>query len=504
MDHKLEIGHEEDITPSRDSIQQNVPFEKEPVHHDPHGFPVIPQPSSHKDDPLNWSPALKLSVCLQISWLALLEPLASAVVNPTFLLMGKTFGLTVKEVSYELTVWLVCAGFGPLVVVPFANAYGRRPVYLIGNLLAAIASITAGYCDTWAGIMITRAFNGFGSGAVISMGAATICDLYFVHQRGVYIGIYTLALTSGAHVAPLLGGFIGQSLGWRACFYIPGYIQLGTFVLTLFCLPETLYSKKTPSESTPYLEQTYMQNIMFLRSKIPGGRPKIQDFTRPFKMLRFVAILIPATLYMACFGYGTVLFALTGASLFTKLYGFTTAETGLILSIPLLIGGGIGELSAGWVTDWLSNRHAQRHNGERLPEARLTAIWGALLIPIGLIIEGVCLSHADTVSWVGSAFGMGIANMGLQIATTTIYAYTTDCYRPQSAEVSTILNIFRQIFSCLISFYALPFAERIGIQFAWLTFAMVVVVLLVPVILLRSSGSKWRKLRSQSPLNTET
>ncbi|KAJ5518363.1 hypothetical protein N7453_000785 [Penicillium expansum] len=209
-------------------------------------------------------------------------------------------------------------------------------------------------------------------------------------------------------------------------------------------------------------------------------------------MLRFVAILIPATLYMACFGYGTVLFALTGASLFTKLYGFTTAETGLILSIPLLIGGGIGELSAGWVTDWLSNRHAQRHNGERLPESRLTAIWGALLIPIGLIIEGVCLSHADTVSWVGSAFGMGIANMGLQIATTTIYAYTTD-YAIGMLWIHT--NEFQ---------FSLPFAERIGIQFAWLTFAMVVVVLLVPVILLRSSGSKWRKLRSQSPLNTET
>lgn len=285
-----------------------------------------------------------------------------------------------------------------------------------------------------------------------------------------------------------------------------------------------------------------MQNIMFMRSKVPGDRPKMQDFTRPFKMLRFVAILIPATLYMACFGYGTVLFALTGASLFTKLYGFTTAQTGLILSIPLLIGGGIGELSAGWVTDWLSNRYAQRHNGERLPEARLTAIWGVLLIPIGLIIEGVCLSHADTVSWVGSAFGMGIANMGLQISTTTIYAYATDVsdvfspkkkelcsdkihdhsVRPQSAEVSTILNIFRQIFSCLISFYAsvcsqsvmniytnefrsrLPFAERIGIQFAWLTFAMVVVVLLIPVLLLRVSGSRWRKLPSQLAPDTET
>ncbi|KAJ5688268.1 hypothetical protein N7536_010887 [Penicillium majusculum] len=433
MDHKLEVGHEEDITPSTDCIERNAAFDKELVHHDPHGFPVIPQPSSHRDDPLNWSPALKLSVCLQISWLALLEPLGSAAVNPTFLLMGETFGLTVKEVSY---FWLVSAGFGPLVVVPFANAYGRRPVYLIGNLVAGITSVAAGYCNTWSGVMITRAFNGFGSGAVISMGAATICDLYFVHQRGVYIGIYTLALTSGAHVAPLLGGFIGQSLGWRPCFYILGYIQLGTFVLTLFGLPETLYTAKPSSDSTPYLEQSYMQNIMFMRSKVPGGRPKMQDFTHPFKMLRFVAILIPATLYMACFGYGTVLFALTGASLFTKLYGFTTAQTGLILSIPLLIGGGIGELSAGWVTDWLSNRYAQRHNGERLPEARLTAIWGVLLIPIGLIIEGVCLLHADTVSWVGSAFEMGIANMGLQISTTTIYAYATDTSKRRGIDHS--------------------------------------------------------------------
>ncbi|KAJ5372043.1 hypothetical protein N7517_004049 [Penicillium concentricum] len=385
MDDKLEIGHQEEITCAEDSIQQNSSIDKNPVKHDPQGFPVIPQPSSHGDDPLNWSPKLKLWVCLQISWLALLEPLASAVVNPTFLLMAKTFDLSVKEVSY---VWLVSAGVGPLIVIPFANAYGRRPVYLLGNLLAAVTTIAAGYCDTWAGIMITRAFCGFSSGSVISMGAATICDLYFVHQRGVYLGIYTLALTSGAHVAPLLGGFIGQSLGWRPCFYILGYIQLATFVLNVFCLPETLYTAKRSPDSGPYVEQTYMQNITFRKRKVPGVRPKMRDFARPFEMLKFVSVSLTGTFYMVCFGYGGVIFALTGASLFSKLYGFNTAETGLILSIPLLIGGGIGELSGGWVTDWLSNRHAKKHNGERLPEARLTAIWGALLIPIGLTIEG--------------------------------------------------------------------------------------------------------------------
>ncbi|KAJ5160603.1 uncharacterized protein N7482_007607 [Penicillium canariense] len=494
---KMDVVREEAISPSNEPIQQNQVFHKEPLHRDPHGLPVIPQPTAHKDDPLNWHPALKLSVCLQVSWLALLGPLSAAVANPSFVLMSHTFGLSVEEASYELTVFLVCAGVGPLAVVPFANAYGRRPVYLLGNLIAAITNIIAGYCDTWAGIMITRVFNGLGAGAVIAMGAATICDLYFVHQRGVYMGIYTLALTSGAHVAPLLGGFIAQSLGWRSCFYIPGYIQLGTFVLTLFSLPETRYSAAHRSDSTPYLEQTYFQNLVFKRSKAPGRRPNLRDFYRPFEMLKLVAILCPAVLYMACFGYGTVLFALTGAKLFTTLYGFTTAQTGLMLSIPLLLGGITGEFSAGWVTDWLSNRHAKRNNGDRLPEARLTAIYGALFVPVGVIIEGVCLSHSETVSWVGSAFGMGIANMGLQIATTTIYAYATDV--SSSAEISTIFNAFRQIFSCLISFYAIPFAERIGIQYAWLTFAIIVVILLIPVVFLKFQGPKWRNLPSQKP-----
>ncbi|KAF9894252.1 hypothetical protein FE257_007754 [Aspergillus nanangensis] len=494
---KIELSQVETVADTANGLES-----KRSVALDNHGLPLVPQPTAYKDDPLNWHPALKLAVTLQASWLALLGPMGAAAPNPAFVLMSEAFSMSVVEISYELTIFLVFAGIGPLLTSPFANGYGRRPIYLVGNLVAAVTNVAAGYCDSWAGIMVTRAFNGLGAGATIAMGAATICDLYFVHQRGVYMGIYTLFLTNGAHLAPLLGGFVANSLGWRACFFIPGYIQLGTFVVTLFCLPETLYSSAEDGAetTTPHRDQTYWENLLFKRSRVPGQPPRLQDFIRPFKMLKCVAILFPATLYMTCFGYGSVLFALTGAKLFTHLYGFTTPQTGLMLSIPLLIGCLIGEASAGWVTDWMSNRHARKNNGERLPEARLNAIWGTLLIPIGLIVEGVCLSHANTVGWIGAAFGMGIANLGLQIATTVIYAYTTDCYKPQSAEISTILNVFRQIFSCLISFYALPFGERVGIQYAWLTFALIIVVLLLPVLMLRISGRRWRSHPSQVPV----
>lgn len=84
---------------------------------------------------------------------------------------------------------------------PLANQYGRRPVYLVGNLIAAITNIVPGYCDTWAAIMTTRAINGLTAGSVMAMGAATICDMYFAHQRGVFMGIYTLCLTNGSNVS---------------------------------------------------------------------------------------------------------------------------------------------------------------------------------------------------------------------------------------------------------------------------------------------------------------
>jgi hypothetical protein len=48
--------------------------------------------------------------------------------------------------------------------------------------------------------MVTRAFNGIAAGSTVAIGAATICDLYFQHERGLYMGIYTFFLTNGPHV----------------------------------------------------------------------------------------------------------------------------------------------------------------------------------------------------------------------------------------------------------------------------------------------------------------
>lgn len=164
---------------------------------------------------------LKLFVALQISWMACMGPMSSAVINPAFVPLGKAFHITTIQASYELTVYIIFAGAGPLFFAPFSNVYGRRPIYLLGNLLAGVTNLIAGHCTTWNGILVTRVFNGIGAGSTVAIGGATICDLYFMHERGLYMGIYTFFLTNGPHVAPLIGGYIAQNLGWRWCFNIP-------------------------------------------------------------------------------------------------------------------------------------------------------------------------------------------------------------------------------------------------------------------------------------------
>jgi hypothetical protein len=220
-----------------------------------------------------------------------------------------------------------------------------------------------------------------------------------------------------------------------------------------------------------YAPRSYPDLFLFKRNKAKHKTLGVKDFLKPVFMLKYLSVTIPALYYMTCFGYGTVLFALTGASLFGKLYHFTVAQTGLILSIPLLIGCLIGESSAGWVIDLMVRRYALRNDGHHKPEVRLNALWLAPLLPAGVIIVGVCFSHFKTTSWVGPAFGMGIACLGLQVSTTVVYTYATDvsgslcsyqensaksskCYKPQSAEIASILNVFRQVFSAVISFYA--------------------------------------------------
>lgn len=156
--------------------------------------------------------------------------------------------------------------------------------------------------------------------------------------------------------------------------------------------------------------------------------------------------------YCVVFAYISVLPAVTVAILFTKTYHFHTGIIGLMLGLPLLVGSGLGEFFSRPFSDWAMFRYAKRHDGYRKPEARLPALLASVILcPAGIIIYGVCIEHKT--HWVGTVMGLAIGSFGLQFATTISYTYCSDCYKPQSAEISTLYNFWHQTFAFPLGFY---------------------------------------------------
>ena len=74
--------------------------------------------------------------------------------------------------------------------------------------------------------------------------------------------------------------------------------------------------------------------------------------------------------------------------------------------------------------------------------------------------------------------GIEVAAFGLQIVSTNIFEYVTDCcYKSQSAEISTLLDFWRQRFPFTLGFYMIPFAEATTFGAAWGVFAIIDAVL---------------------------
>ena len=69
---------------------------------------------------------------------------------------------------------------------------------------------------------------------------------------------------------------------------------------------------------------------------------------------------------------------------------------------------------------------------------------------------------------------------------------TVHADKPQAAEVSTVINLFRQIFAFSIGFYALPFGEGDGFDVAWGTFDAINFATWVPLLLLLWKGEAIR------------
>lgn len=332
-----------------------------------------------------------------------------AIINPAYIPMAKELQIDTIRASYQSTVCIAVSAIAPFLWVPLSNKYGRRPVLLGTTLLGCVSIIGSAYAKSFNQLVVARVFNGFFPSA-FALGPSVVVDLFFFHQRGRAMGVFTVTTVNGSHIAPLLGGPIGQFLGWRWCFKFAAICDGVMFLVVLFCLPETLYVRpeahtESQDPNLSYKKVSYFAGRKF-RDRTPDSPLSFHDFFLPvFKLALKPHVIFPALYYATQYGFASILPAVTVASIFSKEFKWDTLQIGLGYGGSLTIGGSLGELAAGLVLDAIVMQKL-RENIEFQPEVRLRAIWhGEILVPAGLLIYGFTIQYKTF--WMGPLMGMG-------------------------------------------------------------------------------------------------
>lgn len=62
--------------------------------------------------------------------------------------------------------------------------------------------------------MACKVLQGLFGAPVESLGEISVADIYFSHERGTYMALYSAALFGGGFLAPFFAGFINDGQGW--------------------------------------------------------------------------------------------------------------------------------------------------------------------------------------------------------------------------------------------------------------------------------------------------
>ena len=135
--------------------------------------------------------ALKVFVLIQVSLVSSLAGISAAMINPAYVPMAKELHISNIRASYQTTIVIVLAGVAPFPWVPLSNKYGRRPVLLGTTLLGFVSILGSAYAKTYDQLLAARVFNGLFP-AAFALGPAVVVDMFFVHQRGRAMGVFTV------------------------------------------------------------------------------------------------------------------------------------------------------------------------------------------------------------------------------------------------------------------------------------------------------------------------
>lgn len=344
-------------------------------------------------------------------------------------------------------------GYANFIIIPCSNIFGRRTTSLVVSLFVIGFAIWEGLAKSYNSFLASRIMTGVPTAISETLMVQVIADLFFVHERARWMGLYFKAFFFGLFIGPIISGNMAQRYGWRSFWWLSTALGVFNTLNLLVLYPETRYRRGPAVESEPVspgekddkrLEHTEAQ----IADSVTGrGRPSrlqfklwqpidpnwrrtlVRDVLSPW--LKFFN---PIIFWAGCtmFGSANVLlfFNLTQQTLAGAPWHFSASAMGYA-NFAFVVGGLIGLSTAGPLCDWIGNTMTRRNNNVREAEFRLIAMIPFIIIAaIGIAIGGLALERGW--GWpVVLCVGYGFTGVTVTSLPTIAISYAVDCYTPR-------------------------------------------------------------------------
>ncbi|KAL2204231.1 MFS general substrate transporter [Sarocladium strictum] len=449
----------------------------------------FPPPSADPRDPLNLPQWHKTAALIVVSLYAFVGNFTSSIIAPALQIWPMEFPQeqkTVPQLTYLIAVHVLFLGAGNVIWVPLSNWLGRRPVLLAATLMMTLASVWCGLATSYNSLLAARIFQGLGGAASDTVAPALIGDLYFIHQRGRAMALYTIMLCAGPIVGGIAGGYLAFLHGWRSIFLVSIALSGLCFFGVAFFVPETLFERILPlaedlrpgspsqtkeahathSETEPepgptYKPHTFSSTLWFKPRN--NNRTLLQHFVRPWRTLTLPGVWIVMLQYSGLVG-GTVTISTVGPQILAMPPYLWKEKVGLI-NLGGLIGALLGYLYTHFLSDRAMARGARKaaHRGTAEAEDRLPTLFLPLAIATGgFFVFGFCVQYPAPDRWVGLMFGFGMVAFGLMQVPSVGFNYLIDSYGQLAPDCFTVVTILRSIIAFAWSFFVAEWVQSRG------------------------------------------
>ncbi|MDQ2755382.1 MAG: MFS transporter [Actinomycetota bacterium] len=140
------------------------------------------------------------------------------------------------QFPWLFSVYLLAQAVSVPVYAKLSDTYGRKPLMLMGIGLFLLGSVLCGLAWSMPALIIFRAVQGLGAGAVQPMSITIAGDIYTVAERAKAQGYIASVWAVSSVIGPTLGGLFSQLGIWRWIFFVnvPVCLLAGTLIWRSF------------------------------------------------------------------------------------------------------------------------------------------------------------------------------------------------------------------------------------------------------------------------------